>query len=103
MAAMRADVQSAEVAVARRALSLFVRMVVAERLVIWYHEPALVENARLQCVPILAGARVYRYAPSSALTPGRAFLKAPFRLTMPARNSSLTASRMPEPQMPIGG
>ena len=48
---MRADVQSAEVAVARRALSLVVRMVDAERLVIWYHEPALVENARLQCVP----------------------------------------------------
>jgi pyruvate,water dikinase len=23
----------------------------AERLVIWYHEPALVENARLQCIP----------------------------------------------------
>ena len=45
------DVQSAEVVVARRALSLFVRMVDAERLVIWYHEPALVENARLQCVP----------------------------------------------------
>ena len=78
LAAMRADVQSAEVAVARRALSLFVRVVDAERLVIWYvqsvsggaagaefvcagrsadrlviwyHEPALVENARLQCVP----------------------------------------------------
>ena len=52
LAAMRADVQSAEVAVARRALSLFVRVVDAERLVIWYHEPALVENARLQCVPM---------------------------------------------------
>ena len=51
LAAMRADVQSAEVAVARRALSLFVRVVDAERLVIWYHEPALVESARLQCVP----------------------------------------------------
>ena len=51
LAAMRADVQSAEVAVARRALSLFVRVVDAERLVIWYHEPALMENARLQCVP----------------------------------------------------
>ena len=51
LAAMRADVQSAEVAVARRALSLFVRVVDADRLVIWYHEPALVENARLQCVP----------------------------------------------------
>ena len=51
LAAMRADVQSAEVAVARRALSLFVRMVDAERLVIPNHEPALVENARLQCVP----------------------------------------------------
>jgi hypothetical protein len=37
LAAMRADVQSEEVAVARRALSLFVRMVDAERLVIWYH------------------------------------------------------------------
>jgi hypothetical protein len=51
LAAMRADAQSAEVAVARRALSLFVRVVDAERLVIWYHEPALVENTRLQCVP----------------------------------------------------
>ena len=51
LAAMRADVQSEEVAVARRALSLFIRAVDAERLVIWYHEPALVENARLQCVP----------------------------------------------------
>ena len=53
LAAMRADVQSDETAVARRALSLFVRRVDvdADRLVIWYHEPALVENARLQCVP----------------------------------------------------
>ena len=51
LAAMRADVQSAEVAVARRALSLFVRVVDADRLVIWYHEPALMANARLQCVP----------------------------------------------------
>ena len=50
LAAMRADVQSNEVAVARRALSLFVRRVDvdADRLVIWYHEPALMENARLQ-------------------------------------------------------
>ena len=53
LAAMRADVQSAEVAVARRALSLFVRRVDvdAERLVIWYHEPDLVEYTRLQTVP----------------------------------------------------
>ena len=53
LAAMRADVQSSEVAVARRALSLFVRRVDvdAERLVIPNHEPDSVENARLQCVP----------------------------------------------------
>ena len=51
LAAMRADVRSDETPVARRALSLFVQMVDAERLVIWYHEPALVENTRLQCVP----------------------------------------------------
>jgi len=38
---------------ARRTRGWFVRWMVvdAERLVIWYHEPALVENARLQCVP----------------------------------------------------
>ena len=48
LAAMRADVQSDEMAVARRALSLFVRRVDvdADRLVIWYHEPALVEMSR---------------------------------------------------------
>ena len=53
LAAMRADVQSDETPVARRALSLFVRRVDvdAERLVIWYHEPDLVECTRLQTVP----------------------------------------------------
>jgi hypothetical protein len=51
LAAMRADVQSAAVAVARRALSPFVRMVDADRLVIWYHEPDLVGCTRLQTVP----------------------------------------------------
>ena len=37
---------------ARRTLGWFVRWAEADadRLVIWYHEPALVENARLQCV-----------------------------------------------------
>ena len=53
MAAMRADVRSDETPVARRALSLFVRRVDvdADRLVIWYHEPDLVECTRLQTVP----------------------------------------------------
>ena len=53
LAAMRADVQSDETPVARRALSLFVRRVDvdADRLVIWYHEPDLVECTRLQTVP----------------------------------------------------
>jgi len=37
-----------------------VRMVVAERLVIPNHEPALVENARLQCVPS-GGVRILRW------------------------------------------
>jgi hypothetical protein len=50
---MRADVQSDETPVTRRALSLFVRRVDvdADRLVIWYHEPDLVECTRLQTVP----------------------------------------------------
>ena len=53
LAAMRAAVRSEEVAVARRALSMFVRRVDvdAERLVIWYHEPDLVECTRLQTMP----------------------------------------------------
>ena len=42
MAAMRADVRSDETPVARRALSLFVRVVRRDRLVIPNHEPALV-------------------------------------------------------------
>ena len=34
-----------------RTQSLFVRVVDAKRLVMWYHEPAQVQNTRLQCVP----------------------------------------------------